>query len=228
MPEIVDVTGEGRDDGVQRATDALRSGQLAVIPTDTAYGIAADAFDPSSTLQVLAAKGRDRRTPLPVLVRSPKQLAGLTTTVPESAERLVAAYWPGPLTIVIPSEPNLQWDLGETEGTVAVRMPLDDVALAVIRAVGPLAVTTASRAGHGPAVTAQEALDQFGDRVAVYVDDGPRQPNRLSTIVDLTRGQPAILREGALDSARVIAVASGELDPADTASLDDPETPAGS
>lgn len=226
MAEIVDVSDAGREDGVRRAAEALRAGEIVVLPTDTTYGLAADAFDAAGPLQVLAAKGRGRQVPLPVLVRSPKQLAGLTTIVPEAVERLVAAYWPGPLTIVIPAEPNLRWDLGEAQGTVAVRMPLDDVALEVIRQVGPLAVTAANRAGQAPVVTARDAQDQLRDRVAVYLDDGPRA-GRPSTIVDVTRREPHILREGPLHADRVLAVVRGELDPAEAALLEDPEPPSG-
>lgn len=224
MPgELLDVTGDGRDDALLRATDALRRGHLVVLPTDTFYGVAADAFNPQGTGRLFAAREQPRRVPLSVLVRSPKQLAGLTTIVPEAAERLVAAYWPGPLTIVLPAEPNLRWDLGRTEGTVAVRMPLDDVALAVVRAVGPLAVTAASRSGQAPPTTADAAIDQLGDEVEHYLDDGPRPGVAGSTIVDLTRERPQVLRDGTLDRDEVLAVARGELDPFTTTMPDDPE-----
>jgi L-threonylcarbamoyladenylate synthase len=226
VSEIVDVTGDGRREGVRRAAEALRDGQVVVLPTDTRYGLAADAFDQRGTAEVFVVKRSLRRFPLPVLVRSPKQLTGLTTTLPEAADRLVAAFWPGPLTIVVVAEPNLQWDLGESEGTVAVRMPLDDVALDVIREVGPLAVTSANRWGLAHTSSAQEVRDQLGDAVALYLDDGPRDAATVSTIVDLTRSEPHVLREGALPADRVLAVAAGEIDPADAA-LDDPDHSAG-
>jgi len=215
VSELVDARGDGREDAVTRAAEALRAGDLVVLPTDTLYGVAADAFSADGTRAIFAAKRRSRRFPLPVLVRSPKQLAGLVTTVPEEAERLMAAYWPGGLTIVVPADANLMWDIGDNEGTVAVRMPFDDVALDVIRAVGPLAVTSANLSGQAPAPTAQAAQLQLGDAVSVFVDDGPRRDNRPSTIVDLTRPAPEILREGVLDSDEVLAVARGELDPMD-------------
>ena len=211
--ELLDVTGDGREDAVLRATESLRHSRLIVLPTDTYYGVAADAFDPQGTGALFAAREQPRRVPLSVLVRSPKQLAGLTTIVPETAERLVAAYWPGPLTIVLHAEPNLRWDLGRNEGTVAVRMPLDDVALAVVRAVGPLALTGASRRGTPAPTTAGAALDQLGDTVDLYLDDGPRPGGAGSTIVDLTRAAPHILRAGTLDNDEVLAVARGDLDP---------------
>lgn len=214
MPgELLDVTGDGREDAVLRATEALRQGRLVVLPTDTVYGVAADAFNPQGTGRLFAARNQPRRVPLSVLVRSPKQLAGLTTIVPEAAERLVAAYWPGPLTIVLHAEPNLRWEIGRNEGTVAVRMPLDDVALAVVRAVGPLALSGASQSGQPAPTTAGAAIDQLGDEVDYYLDDGPRPGGSGSTIVDLTREEPAILRPGSLDDDEVLAVARGELDP---------------
>jgi L-threonylcarbamoyladenylate synthase len=215
MTEILDVTSEHRDDAIDRATAALQGGELVVIPTDTVYGVAADAFSPTGTRRVFQAKRRSRTFPLPVLIRSPKQLAGLTTSVPASAEPLMAAYWPGPLTIVVAAEPHLSWDLGDNQGTVAVRMPFDDVALDVIRAVGPLAVTSANLSGHPPATTAEAARRQLTDSVRYYLDAGPRNTRQPSTIVDLTRAEPHILREGVLAGEQVLAVARGEIDPLD-------------
>lgn len=200
-------------DAVDQAAQALQAGSIVVLPTDTVYGVAADAFSHAGTRLAFIAKQRPRTYPLPVLVRTPKQLAGLCTLVPEAADRLAAAYWPGPLTIVVGAEPNLAWDLGESQGTVAVRMPLDDVALDVIRAVGPLAVTSANRSGQPAATTIEEAREQLGEHVALYLDDGPRTSLRPSTIVDLTRRRPHILREGAVPGAQALAVARGELDP---------------
>lgn len=224
MPQIVDVRGEGREAATVRAAELLRDGQIVVLPTDTLYGVAADAFSLDGTARIFKAKDRSRRVPLPVLVRSPKQLIGLTPQVSEGAERLMAAFWPGALTLVVPAEPSLRWDLGRTEDTVAVRMPLDDVALEVIRAVGPLAVTSANRAGVTPGPTAQDASDHLGEQVALYLDDGPREGGVASTIVDLTRRTPHILREGAIATDLVLGVASGEIDPLEAAAvLDLPE-----
>ena len=156
-----------------------------------------------------------------MLVRSPKQLLGLCPGVPPAAERLMAAYWPGPLTIVLTAETDMPWDLGDTQGTIAVRMPLDDVALDLVRAVGPIAATSANLSGQPPASTAAGAEQVLGDLVAVYLDDGPRGGAARSTIVDLTRGTPAVLREGALSAEDVLAVARGELDPLEAAARAD-------
>jgi L-threonylcarbamoyladenylate synthase len=213
VTEVIDVTGEGRPDAVERAAGSLRSGRLVVLPTDTVYGVAADAFSLEGTGRLFRLKDPARRYPLSVLVRSPKQLAGLTTRVPEIADRLVAAYWPGPLTLVIPAEPNLRWDLGPTLGTVAVRMPLDEVALEVIRAVGPLAVSSANRAGEPAATSASAAAAALGDAVDCYLDDGARTADAGSTVLDLTRHEPVVLRSGSLPDDEVLAVARGEVDP---------------
>ncbi len=230
MPDILDTRGDGRDEAVERAAAALRDGELVVLPTDTVYGLAADAFSLDGTARVFRAKDRDRSVPLPVLLRSPKQLPGIAPDVPEVAERLMAAFWPGALTMVVPAEGRLQWDLGRTEGTVAVRMPLDDVALAVIRSVGPLAVTSANIAGQPPAQTVAQAREQLGAAVHVYLDDGPRTGGVASTIVDLTRREPHVLRVGAIDDDLVLAVAAGEVDPLDAAArvaADQPSPPGG-
>jgi L-threonylcarbamoyladenylate synthase len=218
VSEVLQITADQREHAVEQAALRLRAGELVVLPTDTVYGVAADAFNPQGTARVFAAKRRERTFPLPVLLRSPKQLLGLCTTVPETAERLMAAYWPGPLTMVLPSDPNLRWDLGKAEGTVAVRMPLDPVALDVIRAVGPLAVTSANRSGQPAATTAAEALEQLGEEVALYLDDGQRRELQPSTIVDLTRRLPRVLRAGVLDEEEILAVATGEIEPTQASS----------
>lgn len=206
----VDATGENRPKAIAQTAEALRQGGLAVVPTDTVYGVAADAFDPDATAAVFAAKQRSRTHPLPILIHSPKQLPALVAAVPPAAERLMAAYWPGALTLVVPASPDLQWDIGDNDGTVAVRMPFDDVTLDVIRQVGPLAVTSANRSGEPPATGVQEARMALGDQVAVYLDDGPRTDSRPSTIVDLTRAEPFLIRDGDLAPDEVMATARGD------------------
>lgn len=229
MSDVVDATGQDPTDAVQAAATALRAGDLVVLPTDTVYGVAADAFDAGGTAKIFRAKDRSRAFPLPVLVRSPKQVIGLVTRVPETAERLMAAYWPGPLTLVVASDANLSWDLGEAEGTVAVRMPLDQITLDVIRQVGPLAVTSANLSGRPPARTVTEAQQSLGESVAVYVDGGARTDTAPSTIVDLTRAEPHVLREGSVPTDEVLGVARGEIAPheIDLAGLDTGQAAAG-
>lgn len=226
MAEVLDVSGDDRDAAIERAVEALQAGRLVVLPTDTVYGVAADAFSPEATGRIFDAKDRARAHPLPVLIRSQKQLPALTPLEDEALDRLIAAYWPGPLTIVLPAQPGLQWDLGRNDGTVAVRMPLDDVALALISQVGPLAVTSANLSGRPPGPTAADALAQLGDAVDLYLDDGPRDGGSPSTIVDLTRREPGILREGALDATEVLAVARGERDPFSVAPTETAGSPA--
>ncbi len=221
MSEILSTSGPEREESLERAALRLRAGDPIVLPTDTVYGVAADAFRAEGCARIFAVKKRGRAFPLPVLLRSPKQLLGLCTSVPEVAERLMAAYWPGPLTMVVPADPNLRWDLGDARGTVAVRMPLDDVTLAVIREVGPLAVTSANRSGQPAATTAAEAYEQLGDDVPLYLDDGERSSGRPSTIVDLTRTQPHVLRSGDLDEEQILAVARGEIDPTEVDAVAD-------
>lgn len=217
MSEVVDAAAD-LDGAVGRAVTELRGGGLVVMPTDTVYGVAADAFDAEGTRKIFQAKRRSRSFPLPVLIRGPKQLLGLVTQVPETAELLMAAYWPGALTIVVRSDPNLSWNLGAAEGTVAVRMPFDDVALAIIREVGPMAVTSANLSGQPPARTVAAAQEQLGDAVGVYVDDGRRRGTMPSTIVDLTRREPHVLRAGVHPEDEILAVARGELGPHEIAS----------
>lgn len=203
MSRRYDCTDEAdREAGLAAAAAALRSGQLAVVPTDTVYGLAADAFRPSAVAALLELKGRGRDMPVPVLVGSWQTLDGLTTSVPDAARGLVEAFWPGPLTIVLHAAPSLAWDLGDSRGTVAVRMPLHPVALDLLARTGPLAVSSANRTGAPPATDAGTAQAQLGTGVAVYLDAGPSGDPVPSSIVDLTglrSGRPArVLRVGAL------------------------------
>ena len=192
--------------GVTEAVAALRRGDLAVLPTDTVYGIAADAFSPPAVDRLLAAKGRGRDMPVPVLVGSWRGLDGLADHVTPTMRSLVEAFWPGPLTVIVKAAPSLAWDLGETRGTVAVRMPLHPVALAVLAETGPLAVSSANRTGMPPATTAAEALEQLGSSVAVYLEAGSSGDAVPSTIVDLTGAQPQVRRAGALSLEDLQAV----------------------
>ena len=184
--------------GVVQAVAALQRGELVVLPTDTVYGVAADAFSPAAVERLLAAKGRGRDMPVPVLVGDARGLHGLAADVTEQMQALVDAHWPGPLTIIVPAAPSLAWDLGETRGTVAVRMPKHPVALDVLSSTGPLAVSSANRTGHPPPATADEAERQLGAAVTVYLEAGSSGDAVASTIVDLTGARPVVRRAGAL------------------------------
>lgn len=187
-----------RDRGIAAAIEAVKNGELIVLPTDTVYGVGADAFTPYAVTAMLNAKGRGRNVPSPVLVGSRHTLDGLVFTLPQAARDLVAAFWPGALTIIVEHSPSLQWDLGDTSGTVAVRMPLHPVAIEVLRETGPMAVSSANKHGQPAAVTAEEARDQLGYAVRAYLEAGPCPDPVPSTIVDLTGAVPRVVREGAI------------------------------
>ncbi len=192
--------------GVAAAVAALRRGDLAVLPTDTVYGIAADAFSPPAVDRLLAAKGRGRDMPVPVLVGSWRGLDGLADHVTPTMRSLVEAFWPGPLTVIVRAAASLAWDLGETRGTVAVRMPLHPVTLAVLAETGPLAVSSANRTGQAPATDAAQAQEQLTTSVAVYLEAGSSGDAVPSTILDLTGSTPQVRRAGALGLEELQAV----------------------
>jgi len=194
---------------IKQTVDVLAAGEVAVVPTDTVYGIVADAFNATATSKMFGFLRRGRDVPLPVLIRSPRQVVGLVDDVAEAADRLMASYWPGPLTLVLPVADGLTWDLGDTTETVSLRMPADDLLLGVIAEVGPLACTSAPSLSGGPAGL-EELQRQFGDAVALYVDGGPRE-RPTSTIVDVSRGHAEVLREGAIPTDDVMAVAEGRV-----------------
>jgi tRNA threonylcarbamoyl adenosine modification protein (Sua5/YciO/YrdC/YwlC family) len=189
---------EEREAAVEAATLAIRRGNLIVLPTDTVYGIGADAFDPAAVRKLLAAKGRGRDMPPPVLVSSATTLEALAVGVPAWASALVDEFWPGPLTLVCTQQASLQWDLGDTRGTVAVRMPDHPVALEILERTGPLAVSSANLTGRPAATDADQAEEMLGRSVMVVVDDGPTPGETPSTIVDITGERARILRPGAL------------------------------
>lgn len=193
--------------GMRLARTAIGRGDLVVIPTDTVYGVAADAFSPAAVQKLIEAKGRTRAAPPPVLIPGIPTLDALADSVPDEVRALVAQYWPGALTIILPAQSSLAWDLGDTHGTVALRMPSNRIALELLSETGPLAVSSANLTGKPAATTAQEADDMLGDRVAVYLDGGPGG-TVASTIVDATGllstgGKLRIVREGVIPAADI-------------------------
>jgi tRNA threonylcarbamoyl adenosine modification protein (Sua5/YciO/YrdC/YwlC family) len=195
-----------RERGLEVGANAARRGDLVVLPTDTVYGLGCDAFNPHGVANLLAAKGRGRDMPVPVLVGSPDTVEGLAYGLSKAARDLVEAFWPGALTVVVRYQPSLAWDLGDANGTVALRMPLHPVAIELLTAVGPMAVSSANRSGSPPATTSAEAEAQLGDSVAVYLDAGPSGEAVPSTIIDLTSTEPRLLRLGAIDLATLRTV----------------------
>lgn len=200
MPATSYPTGTEDEDAaaISAAAMAVHRGDLVVLPTDTVYGLAADAFDPAAVQALLDAKGRGRQMPPPVLVSSVATLNALATEVPDYAHALVEAFWPGALTIVCRQQPSLQWDLGDTRGTVAIRMPDHALALSLLERTGPLAVSSANLTGKSAARTAAEAEQMLGDSVAVIVDGGLSGLSEASTIIDATGPTPRVLRMGAI------------------------------
>lgn len=194
--------------GIAEAVAAVRRGELIVLPTDTVYGLGADAFSPAAVAGLLAAKGRGRSMPPPVLVGTVRAGIALIEDLGPYGKDLIDEFWPGALTLVCHATPTLQWDLGDTRGTVAVRMPLHPLALDLLRETGPLAVSSANQTGSLSATTVAEAQEQFGDSVAVYLDGGQCAGPVSSTIVDLTGGLPRLLRKGAVSVERLREVAN--------------------
>jgi L-threonylcarbamoyladenylate synthase len=208
--------------GARSARQAISRGELVVMPTDTVYGIAADAFSPAAVQRLLDAKGRGRDAPPPVLVPGVEQLDALAETVPELVRDLVAEFWPGGLTVVLRARPTLDWDLGETRGTVGLRMPQHPVALELLQDTGPLAVSSANLTGKTAAMTATEAEEMLGDSVAVYLEAGRAgdayegaEAGTGSTIVDAVAlehpdGKLRILRHGVIPDEEIIRVVGAD------------------
>lgn len=185
------------DQALAAAEAAVASGACIVLPTDTVYGIGANAFDPAAVQGLLDAKLRGRDMPPPVLIAEPSMLRSLASGLTREGLALAKAFWPGALTVVVTAHPDLRLDLGDRGDTIAVRVPDHDFTRALLRRTGPLAVSSANVSGRPAAHTVDEAIDQLGDAVAVYLDAGEASGPVPSTIVDLT-GEPRILREGRL------------------------------
>jgi len=229
MTRIYDCSvDEERSTGMRLARSAIGRGALVVIPTDTVYGLAADAFNPEAVQRLLEAKGRDRTSPPPVLIPGIPTLDALAQDVPEPVRALVAEFWPGGLTVVLTAQPSLVWDLGETRGTVALRMPRNQVALDLLAETGPLAVSSANTSGLPSAIDVIGAEEMLGVSVAVYLDGGvagldyepigDRAGDTSSTIVDATGfatngGKLVIVRNGVISRAAIEAVISDALAP---------------
>lgn len=200
--------------GMRLARAAIGRGELVVVPTDTVYGLAADAFQPEAVRRLVEAKGRTLAAPPPVLVPGIPTLGALAEHVPDEVRALVAEFWPGPLTVIVAARSSLEWDLGETRGTVALRMPDDRIALELLSETGPLAVSSANRTGEPPARTGAAAFEALGDAVAVVLDDGERG-ELASTIVDassldLPEGRLRILREGVVPRDAIVAIVGAD------------------
>ena len=202
--------------GMRLARGAIGRGELVVMPTDTVYGVAADAFDPVAVQRLLDAKGRTRQSPPPVLIPGIPTLDALTEEVPPEIRRLVEIFWPGALTVILPARSSLQWDLGDTGGTVALRMPANAYALELLAETGPLAVSSANLTGQPAATTAQEAEEMLGESISVYLDGGMAGADArgtASTIIDATPlltpgGEVRVVREGVIPASAIMQALS--------------------
>lgn len=198
--------------GMRQAKLAIGRGELVVLPTDTVYGIGADAFNAKAVQSLLDAKGRGRSTPPPVLIGDASALDALAVDIPDVARTLTEKFWPGPLTLVLHAQPSLTWDLGETKGTVGLRIPASQEAIALLKETGPMAVSSANLHGEPSATNAEQAFDYFGESVPVYLNAGESSVGVASTILDLTNAQNKvirILRQGALRQSEIEPFAEG-------------------
>ncbi|MFC9771333.1 MULTISPECIES: L-threonylcarbamoyladenylate synthase [unclassified Pseudarthrobacter] len=235
-------TDSQRAEALEHAQRAISEKKCVVLPTDTVYGIAADAFSPQAVTMLLVSKGRSRTMPPPVLIPRINALDGLATDISAEARKLAEAFWPGGLTLIFHAQPSLDWDLGETKGTVALRMPADEIAQELLTLTGPLAVSSANRTGHAPAQTAAAAREQLADSVEVYLEGGFRPAEGAdavpSTIVDATGPRLRVVRNGAvsLDQLRehvpgvlgLGEIPMAEEDPAEPAVAAEPADATGS
>ena len=230
MSEVHDCTDpEGRAEGIAAAASEVRVGQVVVLPTDTVYGIGCDAFDGDAVAALLAAKGRGRDMPPPVLIPTARTAQGLAMEIPDYAYTLMERFWPGPLTLVLKAHTSLSWDLGDTNGTVALRVPDNEIALALLGEIGPMAVTSANTTGHPAALSVADAKAMLGEAVSVYLDGGPAAGGEASTILDCTGAAPVTLRLGALSQAQIDTVlAPGPEESAETEPAEHPEATVGS
>jgi tRNA threonylcarbamoyl adenosine modification protein (Sua5/YciO/YrdC/YwlC family) len=204
-----------RVDAIRSAAYAVSNAELVVLPTDTVYGLGADAFDSGAVADLLRVKGRGRDMPVPVLVGSWDTIDGLVTVVDSRTRDLIEAFWPGGLTLVVNHAPSLSWDLGDAGGTVAVRMPLHPVAIELLEETGPMAVSSANKTGEPAAATAEEARAQLGFSVSVYLESGELPDRTPSSIVDVTGDVPKLLRAGAVPLEKLRGVVPSIEGPGD-------------
>ena len=191
-------------ESVERAVAALLAGEAVVVPTDTVYGVAAVPTVPGAVDRLYALKGRPADMPIAVLVANVEQVRALAD-LPDLALRLAGAFWPGPLTLVVPRRPGLDLPLGGSDATIGVRWPDHPLIARLATAVGPLATTSANRSGEPTPATAAEAAASLVGEVAAVLDGGACA-GTASTVVDVTGPEPRVLREGELTEAQLRSV----------------------
>lgn len=180
---------------IPTAREILQRHGTVVFPTDTIYGVAADAFSPQGIQKIYEVKQRPEEKALPVLIGNLEQLADLLLYTSDTVRKIAAAFWPGPLTLILPKGPNIPPDLSPYP-TLGVRMPDLSFTLSLLRTVGPLATTSANLSGGPNPMTAQDVIDQIGDRVDLILDGGPTPGMTASTVVDVSGTEMIVLRQG--------------------------------
>lgn len=181
---------------IAAAAEAVRDGEVVGLPTETVYGIGVDPALPDATRRIFEVKKRPESVAIPLLIAEPAD-AALFAELDDRASGLIERYWPGPLTLVLPRLPQVDFHLGGDATTVGLRCPAQPTALALLAECGPLAVTSANRHGEAPARTAAELRSSLGRGVRVVVDGG-RCEGKPSTVLSLIGREPTVLREGAL------------------------------
>jgi L-threonylcarbamoyladenylate synthase len=191
-------------DAIEQALRILRAGGLAAFPTDTVYGVGALAFDGPAVESIYAAKDRPVEKAIPILIADADDLDKIAVDIPRMARVLAARFWPGPLTLVVPKQPTLPEAVSATT-TVAVRVPDHPVARALLRAAGPMAVTSANLSGQPSPVSAEEVMRQLNGRIPLVLDGGITPGGVPSTLVDCLGAEPVLLREGSLTKEKILA-----------------------
>lgn len=197
---VLRVDAENPDPKVmRRAGDSIRQGDLVAFPTETVYGLAADAFNEQAVKRVFEVKGRPADNPLPVQIASQDDVLTLAADVPDVARALMRAFLPGPLTVILRASGAVSEIITAGTGKVGIRMPDHPVALGLIRAAGtPIVAPSANTSGEPPPTTAQEVLAYLDGKIEILLDAGPTKLRIASTVVDVTESPPRILREGAI------------------------------
>lgn len=191
---VIDIAGA--DAAFAAAAGAVAAGEVIVLPTDTVYGVGADATSGAAVQRLLDAKQRGRDFPPPVLIAEVAMVRALATDLDDRLDRLAEAFWPGALTLVLNAREALRMDLGDRGSTIAVRVPDHDFTRELLRRTGPLAVSSANVHGREPALTIEDAVGQLGESCSVYLDAGAMGGPVPSTIIDLTGPRARVLREG--------------------------------
>lgn len=207
MSIVVKMTTDAeRRRGLVAAKAALMRGECVVMPTDTVYGVAANPFVPKGITSLLAAKQRDRDMPIPVFVPNLDSALALSYQVSDQAKLVMEKFWPGAITLITKAHPTLKWDLGNADGTIALRIPLQRTALELLTETGPLGVTSANLTGEPAATDIESAQRKFGNSVSVYLDTGATSGEVASTIIDASQAQLRVVRVGVISISSIVEV----------------------